>query len=221
MDKTGTRLPLSCELTYKIVDWLNPPVAVFAQEISCREIVFITTAPLAAGTKLDLSLLVTSDSDPVNVRGTVFSQEQIASKFLFRTTVRIENIDEQCNQHLFQFLKKASKNIKIKREFVRCPLVTQVRWSEERAPECVFSATSGDISAGGMKIFTERNISLQATLRVSFELTPVHGSVQVEGAVVWEQKRMGALYIVGGRFVRIRPYYRGMIVSYINSKLRQ
>ena len=215
----STRLTSSGEATYHVKGGIQPPVTVLVREVSTKGVKFVTTEVLPPDTALELMIKVSSGSDAVSAIGKVIWQGHSYSKFLLDTAVEFVNLDPKTESRLMNYILSAVENIRVDRMHVRCPMITDVRYSlfNDRANKK--EGISGDIGVAGMKLFVRENIVKDTEMDITFDLPNGRGHIAVRGKLVWKGQTLNGITPVGVYFSGIDQREKQTILRFVNYTL--
>lgn len=210
-------LSISGEANYRIQGTLGPPVTVTFNEISTLGIRFVTTERLPQGTMLELSIRVTSVSDPIEAIGIILWQRRIVSKFLSTTSVKFTVLQERYKGRLLQYIQEYSSWKVIDREQVRCPLFAEVACVSRDKEHAAFTCMSSDIGLKGMRLLTDAALDVGKNLHLSLVISELQGAFDCDAQVVW--RRSGTNACIGVSFVGLTKDDEDRIRTYMSEKL--
>lgn len=220
MEERRSRISLSIsgEATYKTVDSSFPPVDVMVSEISKTGLRFITSELLEPRTLIDITINITSISDPIKAVAHVLWQRKLSSRFLLDTAAKFIKINNENSNRLIKYIYEYAASSVISREYVRCSLITEIdcinigEHGEKR--KCL----SADIGVKGMKLFVDDMPEVGREMLLTFKLPDRHSEeLALKGKVVWCRK--GAVNVCGLRFEDLSDRDLKRIISYVESKL--
>ena len=217
-DRSRIFLAISGEATYKIKGAQTPPIGVFVNEISKSGLRFVTANLIQPETLLEVTLKITTMSEPIHVIAKVLWQRQLSSRFLSDTCIKFVHIEEKASNKLVKYIHEYAAFSVIDREYVRCSLITDVEFFEIDDEAKKGKCMSADIGVKGMKLFVENIIEPGTRLMLQFSL-PDNNPEKfiVKCKVAWSRK--WADNVLGIGFDKLPEDYFHRIVRHVETTL--
>ncbi|MFH1460612.1 MAG: PilZ domain-containing protein [Candidatus Omnitrophota bacterium] len=210
------RFLISGEANYRVKGSLMPPITVVVHELRETGLIFVTIDNLAQGIELELEIRVSENSDPISAVGKVIHQGNSTSKFLLDTEIEFSYISDKDKSRLTNYINTTAENIKANRLHVRCPMVTEVKFSLINNPERELSGISADIGIKGLKLFVREEIDLNTEINIIFDLPRGRGTIEAQGKIVWKGQKSKNGNTLGLEFIDISNINEKRILRYIN-----
>ncbi|MFH1093559.1 MAG: PilZ domain-containing protein [Candidatus Omnitrophota bacterium] len=211
-------LSVSGEATYKISGSAFPPVDVIVSEISKSGLKFITSNIINPETLIELTIKITSISEPIQAVAQVLWQRKLSSRFLLDTSAKFIKINEGNSKRLVKYIYEYAASSVISREYVRCSLITEVNFFDFNDKDIKGTCLSTDIGVKGMKLLVEDMIDVGRELMLTFNLPDDNLQFfKLKGKVVWVRK--GANNVLGVRFEKLSEIDLNRIIRYVEAKL--
>ena len=119
-ERSRISLSISGEAFYKIVGFHVPPVDVIVREISKSGLKFVTSNTIEPESLMEITIKVTSISEPIHAVAKVLWQRKLTSKFLFDTCVKFIKINDENSNRLVKYIYDYASASVISREYARC-----------------------------------------------------------------------------------------------------
>ncbi len=213
-------LSVSGEATYKIIGYPALPVDVIVSEISKSGLKFVASNTIEPGTQLELTIKITSVSDPIHAVAKVLWQRKLSSRFLLDTCVKFVKVNDENSNKLVKYIYEYAASSVRSREFLRCSLITEVEFfnlcNENSKDKCL----SADIGVKGMKLLVGDVLNVGSEIMLKFNLPDNNPQVlNLKGTVSWARK--GVNNILGVSFEKLSESDYNRIVGYIEGRLSQ
>lgn len=218
-NRSRVALTISGEADYYIKGGFGKPVTVLVQEISKTGLRFITVEKLNEGEELDLTIRVTETAKPIFAVGEVLWQKDLASRFLKDTCVKFTDINKENESLLLKLIYQFTQSKGLKREHIRCPLITDVIYSNLNELGKQKRCISGDICVEGMRLFIEEDLRIDTLLSLKFALPDDSEMISARGIIVWRKEDLSKM--VGVRFKNLEETYREKIISFVTKKISE
>ena len=193
---------------------------VSVKNLSMVGIHFYSPLALEKGTELEIKIGSPEDDSSFTVEGTVIWQ--IASlNDRFATGIKFIGAQDEREEKLEALINKYAQNVEEQREFIRCELMQDIKFSYVQEPDKKYSAVCADISKGGMKIVVQDRLSGGSRLKVFFELPRQDDSFECEAKVVWFREDKDNGYAAGLIFTKVEERDRDKIWKYIEDRCRK
>ncbi len=218
--RSRVSLSISGEATYKIIGSLAAPVDVIVSEISKSGLKFVASNEIEPNTLIVLNINITSISEPIQAVAKVLWQRKLSSRFLLDTCVKFIKINDENSNRLVKYIYEYAASSVISREYVRCSLITELKFSAVDAEDIKGKCLSADIGVKGMKLLVAQILDVGRELMLNFNLPDDNPeSLNLKGKIVWARK--GANNVLGVRFEKLSEIDYNRIVSYVEAKLSQ
>ncbi|MCG2711019.1 MAG: PilZ domain-containing protein [Candidatus Omnitrophica bacterium] len=213
-------LSISGEATYKIIGFPLSHVDVIVREISKNGLKFVTSNAIEQGTLIELSIKLTSISEPIQAVAKVLWQRKLSSRFLLDTCVKFIEINDKNSNKLVRYIYEYAASSVISREYVRCSLITEVNFFDLNAENIKGKCLSADIGVKGMKLLVQDMLDVGRELMLNFNLLDGNPEpLNLNGKVAWARK--GANNVLGVCFKKLSESDLNRIVRYVEAKLSQ
>ena len=213
-------LSISGEAIYKIIGSPVLPIDVIVSEISKSGLKFVTSNEIEPETAIELTIKITSISEPIQAVAKVLWQRKLSSRFLLDTCVKFIKINDENSSRLVKYIYEYAASSVISREYVRCSLITEVNFFDLNAENIKGKCLSADIGVKGMKLLVADMLDIGRELMLNFNLSDDKPkSLDLKGKVVWARK--GANNVLGVRFEKLSESNYNRIVTYVEAKLSQ
>jgi len=210
-------LKISGEAAYKIKGQAALPVDVIINEISKDWIKFVTSKVLKPDALLELTINITSISEPIFAEGKVLWQRRLSTRFLLDTCVKFKKITNENSRKLVHYIYEHAKTSIASREHLRYPFVTEVKYSLLNSKEKIEQCESIDIGLKGMRLLLDKDMDLNSRLLLNFKLTDYGDSnLTLRARIVWD--RAEPLHMIGVEFEDINKEDTEKIVNFIKTR---
>lgn len=105
--------------------------------------------------------------------------------------------------------------MKERREDVRFPLVTPVKYNFLKHPNAKGRCLSINFGGGGMRLCLSKKPAIGEKLNISFTIPTDSVPISVEGIVIWAARKAKGKVETGIEFTRINKYDKEKIFLYI------
>ena len=222
MERKRSRISLSIsgEATYKIVGSPEAPVDVIVREISKSGLKFVTSIALEPGSSLEITINITSISEPIHALAKVLWQRKLTSRFLLDTCVKFIKINDENSNRLVKYIYEYAAASVISREYVRCSLITEIELVDINDENIKNKCLSVDIGVKGMKLLVGQLLEVGTELMLKFSL-PNDSSefFNLKSKVAWARK--GSNTVLGVRFEKLSENDYNRIVRYVEAELSE
>ncbi len=123
--------------------------------------------------------------------------------------------------------EKLSENYAERRRFPRLSHKTSLQYrnlsanGNGSAPSAMKGTVTKDISAGGVRMMTDRFMPLDSKVKVEFSLSSNVKSISAEAKIAWVQKMpYNENFLVGLEFVDIKHEARVEVIRYVNERVQ-
>ncbi len=211
------RLPISSEVDYKVKGIFNTLNIVPAQNLSASGIMIVTNEVLKKGTILKMCIKINNISKQILAEGQVTWQKEI-EKNLFETGIKLTQISDDDKTELMKYIKADGGRLGEYREFIRCPLNTEIKYRLMDDSDVEKSCLGTDISGAGLKVLLKEKIGIGSALSLFFRLSEESDIILAEGEIIWEEAQKDGSIEAGIEFTKISEHDKKEISQYVYSE---
>lgn len=221
-EKRGfVRINVDAHMTYAIKESAHPPQRVTLEDISSEGVRVIINKPLQSSDVLELTLQIPGIAKDIKAQAQVVWQREITFN-LFDTGIRFTGMKDEDNKTLVDFIERITGRNTERREYVRCDLNTEIKYSLIGDPDMKNDCSSVDVCVLGLKILAREKLEKGTQLRIVFNLPQEKDEIVAKCTVVaWVKKGEKDLFETGIEFLEISEEDKGRISRFIQKKLEQ
>lgn len=182
--------------------------------------------PLNQDREYEFKIFLGALDTPISINGRVVRQQFMQNEDKFEIGIFFSNISDQDRATLQNALaEKYSPDIppgSEKRKFLRVPKLLFATVEIEGKNKDIFSGLIVDISMGGVRLLSARNIPEKAILNLNVELEE-HAVLKLRGKVVWGNRvealkkfQHGIEFVYGVEFDKISSTIKTIIDEYLD-----
>ncbi len=219
-EKRGfVRLDVDAHMMYKIKGKNDSACRMSLEDVSSNGVRVISNKLLQNSDLLELTLEIPGIDGVIRAQGRVAWQRQVTMDLL-DTGIEFTQINDIDKKKLVDFIEGSTGRDVERREYVRCPLNTGVRYLVVSDPEVERDCVSVDVCVLGLKIMAKEKLEKGTQLRIMFSLPDEKDQIVAKCTVVaWVKQGGENFFETGIEFLEISAENKDRINRYIQKTL--